>query len=66
MAVVVEVFCSVLEAMQGEQAQRSIAMRSASNADSMTKELTRTYNRPGEDHLTSEMIEIISGSEAAT
>ncbi|MGO9410057.1 MAG: ATP synthase F1 subunit gamma [Spirochaetia bacterium] len=64
MAVAAEVFCSVLEAMQGEQAQRSIAMRSASdNADSMTKELTRTYNRARQAQITSEMIEIISGSE---
>ena len=50
--------------MLGEQAQRSLAMRSASdNADSMTKKLTRTYNRARQAQITSEMIEIISGSE---
>ena len=60
----VELFCAVLEAMLGEQAQRSLAMRSASdNADSMTKKLTRTYNRARQAQITSEMIEIISGSE---
>lgn len=60
----VELFCAVLEAMLGEQAQRSLAMRSASdNADSMTKKLTRTYNRARQTQITSEMIEIISGSE---
>jgi len=60
----VELFCAVLEAMLGEQAQRSLAMRSASdNADSMTKRLTRTYNRVRQAQITSEMIEIISGSE---
>ncbi|HYW84032.1 MAG TPA: FoF1 ATP synthase subunit gamma, partial [Spirochaetia bacterium] len=64
MAVAAELFCSVLEAMLGEHAQRSLAMRSASdNADSMTKRLTRTYNRARQAQITSEMIEIISGSE---
>ena len=64
MAMAAELFCSILEAMLGEQAQRSLAMRSASdNADSMTKRLTRTYNRARQAQITSEMIEIISGSE---
>ena len=64
LAAAVELFCSVLEAMQGEQAQRTLAMRSASdNADSMTKKLTRSYNRVRQAQITSEMIEIISGSE---
>ncbi|MGA2764530.1 MAG: ATP synthase F1 subunit gamma [Spirochaetia bacterium] len=64
MAVAVELFCSILEAMLGEQAQRSLAMRSASdNANSMTKRLTRTYNRARQAQITNEMIEIISGSE---
>ena len=59
-----QLFCTVLEAMMCEQAQRSIAMRSASdNADSMTKRLTRTYNRARQAQITNEMIEIISGSE---
>jgi F-type H+-transporting ATPase subunit gamma len=57
-------FCAVLEAMLSEQAERSIAMRSASdNAESMTKKLTRTYNRARQSQITNEMIEIISGSE---
>jgi F-type H+-transporting ATPase subunit gamma len=59
-----QLFCAVLEAMMCEQAQRSTAMRSASdNADSMTKRLTRTYNRARQAQITNEMIEIISGSE---
>jgi F-type H+-transporting ATPase subunit gamma len=59
-----EFFCTVLEAMLCEQAQRSIAMRSASdNAESMTTRLTRTYNRARQAQITNEMIEIISGSE---
>jgi F-type H+-transporting ATPase subunit gamma len=57
-------FCAVLEAMLCEQAERSLAMRSASdNAESMTKRLTRTYNRARQSQITNEMIEIISGSE---
>jgi F-type H+-transporting ATPase subunit gamma len=60
----VEVFCGMLEAMLCEQAQRSLAMRSASdNAESMTKRLTRTFNRARQAQITNEMIEIISGSE---
>jgi F-type H+-transporting ATPase subunit gamma len=60
----VELFCVVLEAMVCEQAQRSMAMRNATdNADSMTKRLTRTYNRVRQAQITNEMIEIISGSE---
>ena len=59
-----ELFCVILEAMLCEQAQRSLAMRSASdNADSMTKRLTRTYNRVRQAQITNEMIEIIGGSE---
>ena len=60
----VELFCAVLEAMVCEQVARSAAMRSATdNADSMTKRLTRTYNRVRQAQITNEMIEIISGSE---
>ena len=59
-----QLFCDVLEAMLCEQAQRSAAMRNASdNADAMTKRLTRTYNRARQAQITNEMIEIISGSE---
>jgi len=60
----VELFCAALEAMLCEQAQRTIAMRSASdNAQAMTQTLTRTYNRARQAQITNEMIEIISGSE---
>lgn len=60
----VELFCAALDAMLCEQAQRTIAMRSASdNAQSMTQQLTRTYNRARQAQITNEMIEIISGSE---
>ena len=64
LAVKVELFCAALEGMLSEQAQRSVAMRSASdNADSMTKRLTRNYNRARQAQITNEMMEIISGSE---
>jgi F-type H+-transporting ATPase subunit gamma len=64
LAVKGELFCATLEGMLCEQAQRSVAMRSASdNADSMTKRLTRNYNRARQAQITNEMIEIISGSE---
>jgi F-type H+-transporting ATPase subunit gamma len=64
MSVKVELFCAVLEAFLSEQAQRAVAMRSASdNALSMIKRLTLLYNRARQAQITSEMIEIISGSE---
>jgi len=64
LTVKVELFCAALEGMLCEQAQRSVAMRSASdNANSMTKRLTRNYNRARQAQITNEMIEIISGSE---
>jgi F-type H+-transporting ATPase subunit gamma len=57
-------FCADLEAMICEQAQRSVAMRSASdNAQSMTQQLTQRYNRARQAQITNEMMEIISGSE---
>ncbi len=60
----VELYCLVLEAMLCEQAQRTLAMRSASdNADEMTRRLTRTYNRARQAQITSEMIEIVGGGE---
>jgi F-type H+-transporting ATPase subunit gamma len=59
-----ELFCLVLDGMRCEQAQRMVAMSSASdNADSMTKQLTRKYNKVRQAQITNEMIEIISGSE---
>jgi F-type H+-transporting ATPase subunit gamma len=59
-----DLLCLLLEAMSCEQAERSLAMRSASDsADAMTKQLTRTYNRARQAQITNEMIEIISGSE---
>jgi F-type H+-transporting ATPase subunit gamma len=59
-------FCTVLEALLSEHAQRAVAMRSASdNADSMIKRLTLQYNRARQAQITNEMIEIVSASEGS-
>ncbi len=65
-AVKVELFSTILGAFLSEQAQRAIAMRSASdNAQSMIKRLTLVYNRARQAQITNEMIEIVSGSEGS-
>ncbi len=65
-AVKVELFSTILGAFLSEQAQRAIAMRSASdNAQSMIKRLTLMYNRARQAQITNEMIEIVSGSEGS-
>ncbi len=65
-AVKVDFYCTVLEAALSENAQRAVAMRSASdNADSMIKRLTLQYNRARQAQITNEMIEIVSAGEGS-
>ncbi|MEE9199935.1 MAG: FoF1 ATP synthase subunit gamma, partial [Candidatus Brocadiales bacterium] len=57
--------CAIFESLASEFAARRVAMISASeNAEEMISELTRTYNRARQEAITSELLEIISGSEA--
>lgn len=55
-----------LDAALSEHLGRVIAMRSATdNAEEMIEDLTREYNRARQSQITSEMLDIIGGVEAA-
>jgi len=55
-----------LEAAVSEHLSRVVCMRSASdNAEEMIKDLTRDYNRARQGQITVELLDIVSGVEAA-
>lgn len=55
-----------LNAAASEHLARVVCMRSASdNADDMIKELTKEYNRARQGQITVELLDIVSGVEAA-
>ena len=55
-----------LEASVSEHLARVVCMRSASdNADEMIKDLTKEYNRARQGQITVELLDIVSGVEAA-
>lgn len=61
----VQIFRSVLESIAGEHGARMTAMDSATkNADEMIGKLTLQYNRARQAAITTELMEIISGSES--
>lgn len=63
--VAVQIFNALLENAASEQGARMTAMDNASrNADEIIRQLTLTYNRTRQAHITRELIEIISGAEA--
>lgn len=63
--IAVQVYNALLENAASEQGARMTAMDSASrNAGDMIRNLTLTYNRTRQAHITRELIEIISGAEA--
>lgn len=60
-----QVFRALLESYASEQGARMTAMDNATrNAGDMIDDLTLTYNRTRQAHITRELIEIISGAEA--
>ncbi len=62
----VQVFRALLESAAGEQGARMTAMDNATrNAGDMIDRLTLNYNRSRQAYITKELIEIISGAEAA-
>ena len=62
----IQVFRSLLENAASEQGARMTAMDSATrNAGEMIDKLTLNYNRTRQAKITGELIEIISGAEAA-
>jgi|SRR5450631_3576705 len=61
----VQIFKSLLESLAGEHGARMTAMDSASkNANEMIGKLTLQYNRARQAAITTELMEIISGSES--
>jgi F-type H+-transporting ATPase subunit gamma len=59
------VYASLLNAAASEHAARQRAMKSATdNADDLITTLTRRMNRVRQDAITTEIMEIVSGSEA--
>ena len=59
------VFGALLEASASEHASRQRAMAAATeNAEELIKSLTRTMNRVRQDAITTEIMEIVGGSEA--
>lgn len=61
----VQIFRSVLESVAGEHGARMTAMDSATkNANEMIGKLTLQYNRARQAAITTELMEIISGSES--
>ncbi len=62
---VTKVFAALLESAASENASRRRAMKAATdNADDLIKVLTRQANRARQDEITTEIMEIVGGSEA--
>jgi len=60
-----EVLAAMLEAAASEHAARQRAMKAATdNADELIKTLRRVMNRARQDSITTEIMEIVGGSEA--
>jgi len=63
--VVTKVYFALLESAASENAARQRAMKAATdNAEELVKVLTRQMNRARQDEITSEIMEIVGGSEA--
>jgi F-type H+-transporting ATPase subunit gamma len=61
----VQIFKAMLESVAAEHGARMTAMDSASkNANEMIGKLTLQYNRARQAAITTELMEIISGSES--
>lgn len=61
----VQIYRAMLESYASEQGARMSSMDNATrNANDMINNLTLTYNRTRQTHITTELIEIISGAEA--
>lgn len=65
--VVTKVYAGLLESAASENASRRRAMKAATdNAEELIKVLTRQANRARQDEITTEIMEIVGGSEALT
>ena len=65
--VIAKVYAGLLESAASENAARRRAMKAATeNAEELIKVLTRQANRARQDEITTEIMEIVGGSEALT
>ena len=61
----IKLFQCFLDAAVSEQIARMVAMKSATeNADKLIKNLSMTYNRARQSQITSELMDILGGTEA--
>jgi len=56
--------CSVIAATSENAARKIATMRATANADQICKALTLQYNRARQDHITSELMDIVGATEA--
>ena len=60
-----KVYHAILEAIASEQSARMLAMRNATdNAMDLISELTLVYNKARQESITTELLDIISGTAA--
>lgn len=60
-----QVYQAILESLASEHAARMVAMRNATDsANELVGELTLTYNKARQQSITSELLDIVGGSEA--
>jgi F-type H+-transporting ATPase subunit gamma len=63
--VITKVYAALLESAASENAARRRAMKAATdNAEDLIKVLSRQANRARQDEITTEIMEIVGGSEA--
>jgi len=61
----IKLYASILDSAAAEQAARTVAMQIATeNADEILSDLTVQYNKQRQQAITSELLDIIGGSEA--
>ena len=56
--------CSLIAATSENAARKIATMRATANADQICKALTLQYNRARQDHITSELMDIVGATEA--
>lgn len=58
------IYEAILEGIASEQSARMVAMRNATDAaNDMIQELTLTYNKARQEHITKELLDIVGGVE---
>jgi F-type H+-transporting ATPase subunit gamma len=62
---ILQIYQAILDAQASEHSARMVAMRAATeNAESLSQDLTLTYNRVRQEAITRELLDIAGGAEA--